>query len=369
MLTVGLITAVLLLAYTNGANDNFKGVATLYGSGTSSYTGAIRYATFMTFLGSVAAFFIATGLVQAFSGKGLVGPEIVSRPEFMFSVALGAGLTILTATRLGLPISTTHSLLGALIGAGLTTAGASLRFEALAGKFVAPLLFSPILAIIITAIVYPAFSRMRKAFGVTSESCVCVAKPGVAEVEIMADGTLAGTANRPMVTVADEESCRMIYKGDIAGVSAQTILNALHYLSAGVVSFARGLNDAPKILGLLAAATVLKLDNAMLVIGAAMAAGGLINARRVAETMGKKITPMNHGQGFSANLVTSSLVIGASLGGMPVSTTHVSVGSLFGMGLVSGSCQWNTLLKILASWVGTLPLAALFSAMMIWLVQ
>jgi PiT family inorganic phosphate transporter len=74
----------------------------------------------------------------------------------------------------------------------------------------------------------------------------------------------------------------------------------------------------------------------LFLIAVVMAAGGVLNARRVAETTSRRITRMNPGQGFTANLVTAALVIGDSRLGLPVSTTHVSVGALFGIGLVSG---------------------------------
>src|SRR5205823_3252588 len=90
----------------------------------------------------------------------------------------------------------------------------------------------------------------------------------------------------------------------------------------------------------------------------AMAAGGLLGARRVADTMSRKITRMSPGQGFTANLITAFLVTVASRFGLPVSTTHVSVGSLFGIGLVNGTAQRKTILAILLAWVTTLPLAA-----------
>ena len=154
----------------------------------------------------------------------------------------------------------------------------------------------------------------------------------------------------------------MQYAGNIVGVSAQSLLNTLHFLSAGVVSFARGLNDTPKIVGLLVAAQVMEIHISLLLIGCAMAIGGLLNARKVAETMSKKITPLNHGQGFSANLATGILVIFASSIGMPVSTTHVSVGALFGLGLITKKGDTKVISKIALSWVLTLPLAAGFSA-------
>src|SRR5690606_33040843 len=90
--------------------------------------------------------------------------------------------------------------------------------------------------------------------------------------------------------------------------------------------------------------------------------GGLLSARKVAETMSEKITTMNHGQGFTANAVTSVLVIGASRFGMPVSTTHVSCGALFGIGTVTGGADRGMIGKVLGAWVLTLPLGAVLGA-------
>ena len=93
-----------------------------------------------------------------------------------------------------------------------------------------------------------------------------------------------------------------------------------------------------------------------------MAAGGILNARRVAETMSRKITTMNPGQGFTANLVTSLLVAGASRLGLSVSTTHVAVGSLFGIGLVNRTTNAKMIRTILLAWVTTLPIGAALAA-------
>lgn len=88
-----------------------------------------------------------------------------------------------------------------------------------------------------------------------------------------------------------------------------------------------------------------------------MALGGLLNARRVAETLSHKITAMNHGQGFSANLATGLLVILASTLGLPVSTTHVSVGALFGIGATTRQADHRVVSGIVLSWLLTLPCA------------
>lgn len=150
----------------------------------------------------------------------------------------------------------------------------------------------------------------------------------------------------------------------LAGFDIQKLVDILHYVSAGMVSFARGLNDTPKIVALLIGANAagISLHLALLVVGIAIALGGLINARKVAYTMSKRIVSMNHGQGFTANLVTAFLVIVASGHGVPVSTTHVSSGSLFGLGAITGQGRWPVIAGIFAAWIITLPLAALLAA-------
>ena len=100
----------------------------------------------------------------------------------------------------------------------------------------------------------------------------------------------------------------------------------------------------------------------MLAVALAMAAGGLLNARKVAHTMSRKIAVMNEGQAFAANLVTGVLVIAASRFGLPVSTTHVCVGAITGLGVANGSANKGVLRSIALSWLLTLPIAAVIAA-------
>ena len=148
-LIVVLIT-VLALAYANGANDNFKGVATLFGSGTTNYRKALTWATLTTLAGSLLALYLAHGLVDSFKGKGLVPDAVTQQPTFLIAVALGAALTVLIATITGMPVSTTHALTGALVGAGLCAAWGDVAFSALGKSFVLPLLCSPLVALLLT---------------------------------------------------------------------------------------------------------------------------------------------------------------------------------------------------------------------------
>ncbi len=102
MILILLFISACFLAYSNGANDNFKGVATLFGSGTTNYKKAISWATITTFSGSVAAIFLANELVKNFSGKGLVPNELIMMPIFAISIAFGAALTVFIATKIGI---------------------------------------------------------------------------------------------------------------------------------------------------------------------------------------------------------------------------------------------------------------------------
>lgn len=358
-----LFVTTCFLAYANGANDNFKGVATLFGSGTTNYKRAIGWATITTFAGSVCSIFLAEKLLKNFTGKGLVPIEITTSPEFLAAVAMGAGLTVLITALRGFPISTTHSLVGGLVGSGFMAVGSQVNFNFLGKTFFIPLLVSPFIAVCLAYIVYLAFRTIRNHFGITKEWCACIG--GSNSFVPIRSLSAEQATNFPQMlnaSVDSEQNCQEHYMGSFLGINLQKLLDVGHYISAGMVSFARGLNDTPKIVALLIAIQGLSIKLGMIAVAVGMAIGGLLNAKSIAETMGKKITPMTHGQGFAANLVTGFMVIFASRLGVPVSTTHVSVGSLFGIGLITGKADKRVVSQILISWVLTLPVAACLSA-------
>jgi PiT family inorganic phosphate transporter len=243
-------------------------------------------------------------------------------------------------------------------------AAGSVQWTTLGRNFFLPLGVSPFVSLALTGILYPIFQTMRRWAGVKRQMCLCISGGMPQAVQVAPNGVAVLSATGLRLTFAQLQSCTERYQGSVFGIDAQWVLDRLHVLSAGVVSFARGLNDTPKIVALLIAASAVGLDlrASLLVVGAAMAAGGLLNARRVALTMSQRITSMNHGQGFAANLVTAFLVLFASKWGLPVSTTHVSCGSLFGLGAATRQGRWKTIRSILLSWVATLPIAAVSSA-------
>jgi len=308
MMVAVLFIAVCFVAFTNGANANFKGVASLYGSGTTTLRQAAWWGTGTTFAGSLAAIFLAHGLLSTFSGRGLVPDALVASPRFVCEVAIGAALTSFLSTRLGFPVSTTHALVGALVGAGLA-AGGEVRLPALVTLFIYPLIVSPLLAAALGAIVYFLLKSLK----------------------------LAPDQRTPT-------------------------LDRLHFLSTGAASFARGVNDTPKMAALMLAVPGLAMHWGFLIIAVAIALGGLLDIRNVAETLAKKITGMNPGQWFAASLVTAGLVATASLHSVPVSTTHVSVGAMTGMGVAIRQAHRKMLIEILIAWVTTVPCGALLAA-------
>ena len=355
------VAVTLFVAYANGANDNFKGVATLFGSGTADYRKALTWATITTFAGSLTAFFLATKLVSMFQGKGLVPDYLIQSQPFIAAVILGAALTVIVATKIGMPISTTHSLTRALFGSGFVAVGFHLGFQTLLTGFFLPLLVSPLAAVLLATAVYPLFSRAIGFAGLTKENCLCVGSEMV-PVFTSPDGMMFTESTPGLRVIVDKETvCNQRLSGTMLGINGQKLLDVGHFVSAGAVSFARGLNDTPKLVALGLAVSVLDLAWSIALVAIFMALGGWIHSKKIAETVGHRITALNADQGFTANLVTSFLVIFASKWGLPVSTTHVSCGALFGIGMATGQARWLMIRTILSAWLLTLPTAALLS--------
>lgn len=355
MLLTLLIAITLLLAAANGANDNIKGAATLVGSGVIGHRGAITLATLATAAGGVVSIFLVNGLLMAFSGKGIVPDSITTSVPFLLAVGAGAAMTIWLATWTGMPVSTTHALLGGLLGAGGAMALQQVAMGAAIRAMLLPLLVSPLVALVLALVLVPLVRRLRRS-GSTAEPCIC------SEVEIVAGGSgLIAEQAAFVVASAEARECQPAPGRSVAVLPTRKWLDHTHLLSAAAVSFARGLNDTPKITALAVAGSGLGVAPASLGVVTAMAVGGLLASRRVSNTLAHKVTRMDAGEGLGGNLVTAALVMGASRFGMPVSTTHVSTGALFGVAASNGSGRAAMIRHILLAWCFTLPIAGVLA--------
>lgn len=300
---------VALLAFANGANDNFKGVATLWGGGDLTYRQAWWVANGATLLGALLAVILGASVASTFSGKGVVSSAVLGSNTFAIAFAAGAAGTVLLATFLRYPISTTHSILGSLAGAGVALASKDVNLAPLINKGAIPLLLSPAIAGTATFVLWKLRSSFMK----------------------------SKTEN-----AANPKTARYA-----------------HILSGSAVCFSRAVNDTPKIasIALLGAGAGVSNFTVYAGIGIVMTIGGMIFVKRIAEVMSQKITGMNAAEGLTGNLVTAFLVIFASKMGLAVSTTHVSVGSLFGIGAVTGKGHGKKMAEVFLSWILTLPIA------------
>lgn len=350
-----LVALVFMLAWSNGANDIAKGVATLVGNGTAGVRRAILWGTLWTLAGGLTAILWGTALMKTF-GNGYLSPNFRVDTLFIGAALAGASVWVLTATRLALPVSTTHALLGGIVGAALVAGGPeALRTAAVTQKALLPLLLSPLIAIGLCALLLMVTRFVAARVPAWSPGCcderdwrrnpyVCAPQPGTPD-----------RLNR-----------------------AERIWTALHWLSSGATSFARGLNDVPKIAAFLVLAltlypnlTAIAPSNGAWAISAvaiAMAGGCLWGGLRILNVLAYRVTPLDASSGLVANIGTSALVLLASPFGLPVSTTHVSAGSLMGVRWIRNVRpeHADALKMILFGWVVTLPVAAVIAALASW---
>lgn len=359
---------VLALAFANGTNDVSKAIATLVGSGITNYRMAILWGTIWTVIGAIVSAFVATAMLRTFS-HGLIISTVAISPSLALGTLCGAILWVLIASRTGLPVSTTHALTGAIVGGGLIAVGAEgIVWSAITTKIVLPLLFSPLLAVSVSVLFYPAVRTLSRRW---EGSCLCLLPASRALVTLNAKGmtrTLFQATGFGQPVVAVPSRC------DRAGLSGFTVgLDSIHWLSSGLASLARGTNDAPKIVAmLLLASTVASWTSLSLQVVAftgvavAMGLGSYVGGLRVTEVLAEKVTRMDHVEGLSANLTTSSLVMISAAVGLPVSTTHVSSSAIIGIGLLKGlhAVRWDTVRDMVLAWCVTGPAAGLIAAFM-----
>ncbi|GAB2591804.1 inorganic phosphate transporter [Streptomyces capparidis] len=323
------LVMVVALAAANGANDVPKGVATLAGAGVTKISTALVWGTVATVVGCLVSLEFASKMTKLFS-KGIVSAE--PTPAFAAAVLVGTASWVAFATWRSLPVSTTQALTGALLGAGMLFASESVEWGVLLEKVVQPLLLSVLVAYAVSALLSAGARALSRR--VRSRRRVPVT-PG------------AGTAG-------DESP------GRPAGTAGST-LTYLHWLTSGLTSFARGMNDAPKIvaIGSFALLGGMTTTHLLLAVTTAMAAGGLLAGRRIGERLAKDVIRMTHEEGFTANATTATLVGLGAFQGLPMSTTQVSIGAISGTaGTKLSRLKGDTVRDFLIAWLVTPPFAA-----------
>jgi PiT family inorganic phosphate transporter len=350
-----LILLVLAVAFANGANDVSRGVGTLVGSGLATYRRGLAWGTFWTVAGALTAIVVSAGLLKTFS-TGLLRNAPGDLDRFFLAVAAGVFVWVIFASRTGLPVSTTHAMTGAIVGAAIVMNGVGgLHWSLLGMTVLVPLALSPFIGGLAA---YTLHVLGAKRLSKASRYCVCLDKGRIGFVAVNAfSSTMTAELSRSRIVVGDSSEC-----SPSTVDSRLRVTDAFHWASSAGLSFARGMNDNPKImaLGIAAAGT----GDLFFAGAAAMAAGSYLYGRRVTNTLAEKVTKIDRLEGLSASVVATTLVLIASVFALPVSTTHVSTGAIVGAGLSDrrDAIHWDTVRKLVLAWIVTLPAAALIAA-------
>jgi len=383
----------LYMAWAIGANDVANAMGTSVGSRALSIRGAILVAAVFEFAGA----FLAGGHVTNTVRKGILDTEMVSGDPLLWGMlaALASAATLLLgATRLGLPVSTTHAIVGAIVGFGAVAIGPDSVNWPKVGQIVASWLTSPLLSGVIAFLIFQLTRRLvldtedpirqlRKLgpyffFYVFFIIGLVTLFKGLKnlKLDLNLPEAILGSAALGLVGLAvgvfflrrvDASKQRSDHRFS----QVERIFVVLQILTACAVAFAHGSNDVANSIGPLAA-VVNVIEGAdvtskapvqpwMLAVGGLGIVLGLATwGYRVMETVGKKITELTPSRGFAAELAAATTIVLASRLGIPISTTHTLVGAVLGVGLARGigAIDLRVVGQIVASWIATLPIAA-----------
>lgn len=391
----------LYMAWAIGANDVANAMGTSVGSGALTLVGAIVVAGVLEFAG---AFFVG-GHVTETIRNGIVDLEtFADRPTVlvhgMLAALTAAATWLLVASRAGWPVSTTHSIVGAIVGFALVAAG----FEAVQwgtiGRIVASWVVSPVIggalafAIfrLVQRVILAADDPMQQArrvgpffvFAVAFTLALVTLFKGLANLNLdfdlleaagLASAIALAAAAVGAVLLRRVERASAEREREFHFASVERVFGVLQIMTAAAVAFAHGSNDVANAIGPLAAiGSVVAGDGLgarsavppwMLAVGGVGIVVGLATyGYRVMETIGRKITELTPTRGFSAELAAAITIVVASKAGIPVSTTHTLVGAVLGVGLARGigALDGRVVGRIVVSWLATLPTGAALAA-------
>ena len=383
----------LYMAWAIGANDVANAMGTSVGSGALTVGGAIIVAAVLEFAGA----FLAGGHVTDTVRKGMLDLSMMTREQLVYGMLgslAAAGTLLVVATRFGLPISTTHSIVGAIVGFGAIAVGLDAVKWGKIAQIVLSWVTSPLLAGVIAFFIFQItrikvldkpdpVAQIRKLgpvffFFVFFIIGLVTLFKGLMllKLDLNLTQSLIGSVTLGLIGAAI--GAFFIRRVDLGEENpkhrfsrVERIFVVLQILTACAIAFAHGSNDVANSIGPLAAishavqgmdlGSKAPVEPWMLAIGGIGIVIGLATwGYRVMETIGKKITELTPSRGFAAELAAATTIVVASRLGIPISTTHTLVGAVLGVGLARGigALDLRVVGKILASWVATLPLAA-----------
>ncbi|HUT54263.1 MAG TPA: inorganic phosphate transporter [bacterium] len=385
----------LYMAWNIGANDVANAMGTSVGSGAVTFRQAVVLAGICELLGAV----LVGGHVTQTIRNGIVDPAVFATDvnvliAGMLSALVGAALWLHIATYFGLPVSTTHSIVGSVFGFGLLYGGAGSVHWGKIGEIVLSWVISPVVGALIGFIVFsyihhrvfkaehPAVAAQRVApglvFPVITILVLSIFYKGLhtklsfmhALMIAAALGIIGSIALYAFLKRSWQDCEGLSYSDQLKRVEG--IFRYLQICTACYVAFAHGANDVANAVGPMAGIYAAIKTQALveqapvpvwiLGVGAIGIVVGLATwGYKVIATIGEKITEMTPTRGFSAEFACATTVLACSKMGLPVSTTHTIVGSVVGVGLARGiaSIDRKVILNIIYSWIITIPASAI----------
>jgi PiT family inorganic phosphate transporter len=390
----------LFMAWGIGANDVANAMGTSVGSRALTLRQAIVIAALFEFLGAV----LAGGQVTATIRKGIIDPNLLTgSPELlvfgMLASLLAAGIWLLVASNFGWPVSTTHSIVGAIVGFGIVGVGVAAVQWAKLGSIVASWVVSPVLAGALAFALFRTVQRLifdsedpfRSAkryvpvyiFLVGFIIALVTLLKGLKHVglELSTGQSYLLAAAAGLVTMiigavlVQRVQLQAEADRDFHFANVERVFAVLMVFTACAMAFAHGSNDVANAIGPVAAIVGVVQSGGevvqksalplwVLVVGAIGIVAGLATyGFRVMAVVGERITELTPSRGFAATLGAATTVVVASGTGLPISTTHTLVGAVLGVGIARGIAAINlrVVRNILVSWVVTLPAGAILS--------
>jgi PiT family inorganic phosphate transporter len=401
--TILLFLAILFgffMAWGIGANDVANAMGTSVGSGALTIKQAIVVAAIFEFAGA----FLAGGQVTSTIRRGIIDPALLTdTPELlvfgMLAALLAAGLWLLIASMKGWPVSTTHSIVGAIVGFAIVGLGIDAVSWDRVVTIVMSWVSSPLIAGILSYLIYrsvtvlilntekPMFNAKRYIpiyiFMVGFMIAMITFTKGLTNIglEINFIQSVAASAAIGIAVVAigaimqQKAESHIDEKNELNTDKIEKVFATLMIFTACSMAFAHGSNDVANAIGPLAAinsvlSTGQIAQQSMMPIwilflgGLGIVVGLIMYGHKVMATIGKKITHLKPSLGFSAELSAATTVVIASATGIPVSTTHTLVGAVLGVGLAragSRALDFSVIKRVIISWIITLPAGAIMA--------